>query len=96
MKLTEFLQKISLISSVGFEYHLSIAIDFTAIANGKQGTYEIRITAPDSVKYPKRDENDRVSVAVLPWIEFNFYREDPGEFNLRRLKKLSAQRDKQM
>jgi hypothetical protein len=92
VKFTEPLREISLISSGGWQYHPSVSIGF-AIQYVQDCAYEIRVTAPDSVKHVGQDENGRVVVALLPWVEFGFYRE---EFNLRRWDKLRAKRDKQM
>jgi hypothetical protein len=92
VRFTESLQEVSLYHPSGWFYHPKVYIGF-ALKSPPEGAYEIRITATDSVEH--KDCNEKgATVAVLPWVEFSFYREDPGEF--RHWDKLRAKRDKQM
>jgi hypothetical protein len=96
VKFVEFLAEVSLLHPDGWEQHPSISVDFAAYAKEmpREGAYGISLTSTNSVGEQMRDYDGRVVAALLPWAEFRFYREDPGEFELRRWSKLSAVRDK--
>jgi hypothetical protein len=63
---------------------------FPSVAVRSFGGYELRITAPDSLKGVEPDERGLFNIAFLPREAFCFYWEDKGKFNARRSKRLQA------
>lgn len=88
---SESIPEVSLLSQSGVFNHPIVSVGF-ALKSPPEGAYEIRITATDSINHEDCTEKG-VAVALLPWTEFGFYRE---EFNFRRWGRLRAKRDKQM